>query len=275
MYYRIDWEALSRLSAAERLKALAAISTSAQRACSAERERIVHAELARHGGPAQRGSQKAAAEALKLKQTRMNQLTKETPMTVTISHVAAASLHRQYQGQTEPQDCYVEVDLTNAHLMADYNAEVGNAVPVEVFHGFERRYEIPALTGDAANDLLEEIRPLAERMVSDWEKTWDGNNMVAVLGDDAKAAEAEIEALCEGMGEDSEKVTVWDVDGATNGEEVSEYDITAATTDERLDEIEEEIRSSLAEVSDSGEVALEGVDEYLRGLRDELAADDE
>jgi hypothetical protein len=64
---------------------------------------------------------------------------------------------------------------------------------------------------------------------------------------------------------------VWDVDGACNGTEVEDYGITADTTDERLDEIEEDIRKSLAEVSGSAVVVLDGVAEYLRDKRLEIA----
>ena len=83
-YYRINWEALNALPPAARLQALADITASVQRVCGAERERIVHAEIDRHGGLAQRGSQKAAAQTLNLKQARMNQIAKESPVTVTV-----------------------------------------------------------------------------------------------------------------------------------------------------------------------------------------------
>lgn len=186
------------------------------------------------------------------------------------------ALYRRYNSQTNPQDCYIELDLRSGTLLADYDSEVGNAVPGSVRHGFERRYPIPALTGSAADDLMYRLAPLADRILADWERIWNGNNHVAVLGDDAQAAEEEIIAE---IGFDSDYdatdptdlVTVWDVDGACNGYEVEEYNITADTTDERLDEIEEIIRQSLVDVSDSPVVVLDGVAEYLRDKRAELA----
>ncbi|MGI5122798.1 hypothetical protein ACQEU5_25105 [Marinactinospora thermotolerans] len=270
-YYRIDWEALNSLPPAEQMTALAEIISSVQRACSAARDRIVHRTIEALG------TQRAAAQVLGMKPARTNQIAKETPVTVQIITCdTPAELYRRYPGQREAQPVYVEVDLRNRTVSADYDPEVGGGVPASVYHGFERRYPIPPLTSAAANELLERVRPLAERMCSDWEEHWDGDSLVAVLGGDALAAEAEVEALV-GDPQDwgdhwdaSERVTVWDVDGATNGDEVEEYGITAATTDEELEGIEEQILDALTEVSPSGEAVLEGVDEYLRSERDRL-----
>jgi hypothetical protein len=279
VYYRIDWDALNGLPPAARRKVLAHISTRAQRASGAERVRIVHTEIELQGGG--HGSQKAAAEALGLKQTRTNQIAKESPMTVTISTVEPAELHHQYPGQNEPQPAYVEVDLENQHISADYDPEIGNATPARVAHGIARRYPIPALTSTAANKLLEQIRPLAERMVADWDEHWDGSNHKGVLGDDARAAEEKIQELT-GDPRDwgdhwdsSDVVTVWDTDGAIAGDEAEEYGITADTTDDRLEEIEAEILETLKGISDSNEVVLEGVWEHLVQMRDDADEDDE
>ncbi|CAM5503190.1 MULTISPECIES: helix-turn-helix domain-containing protein [Streptomyces] len=182
-------------------------------------------------------------------------------------------LHRHYDGQTEAQDAYIELDLREGTLLASYNAEIGNAIPFTVHHGFERRYGIPTLTGDAADRAMEEIRPLAERILADWEEHWDGNNMVARLGEDAQAAEEEIEEKL-GDFDESDMVTEWDIDGATNGCEVDVYGITADTTDERLDEIEATIIKDLVDVSASDVVVCHGLDTYLRDVRDELAEED-
>lgn len=188
------------------------------------------------------------------------------------------ALYRRYDSQTSPQNCYIELDLHGEILSADYDSEVGGAVPFTVFHGFERRYSIPALTGTAANELMRQIAPLANRILADWEEVWDGNNHKARLGEDAQAAEEQIlaEIGYDPVDRDTDPVdlvTVWNVDGACNGNEVEDYGITADTTDERLDEIEEEIRLALAEVSDSTVVVLDGVAEYLRDKRNELAVE--
>jgi hypothetical protein len=194
-------------------------------------------------------------------------------------------LYRHFDGQSESQPAYIELDVREGTLLADYNSEVGNAVPFAVYHGFERRYSIPVLTGEAANRVMREIAPLAARILADWNEVWDERrgNMVAKLGDDAQAAEAEIEehlGVSLGYGDhgfesqgfgDDDVVAEWGIDGATNGCEVEEYGITADTSDERLDEIEAEITGQLAEASESRVAVVHGLDEYLRDLRRNLA----
>ncbi|MEU3877652.1 hypothetical protein [Streptomyces sp. NPDC029704] len=190
-----------------------------------------------------------------------------------------AKLVHQYAGQSEPQPAYIELDLREGLLLADYDAEVGGAVPFAVRHGFERRYPVPLLTGSAANRVMEEIAPLAQRILSDWEQESDGSNMVARLGKDAQAAE---EQLMERLGllpdsgdtenqgfDESELVAVWDLDGALSGYEASEYEITAGTSDERLREIEAGILADLAGDAEDAVVVVPGLGAHLRQLRDD------
>ncbi|WP_331718698.1 helix-turn-helix domain-containing protein [Streptomyces sp. NBC_00212] len=205
-----------------------------------------------------------------------------------IECTAPDELYRRYDQESKAQAAYIELDLREGTLLADYNAEVGNATPFSVYYGFERRYSIPALTAEAANRVMREIAPFADRILADWEQDLDrnGNNVVARLGEDAEAAEEEIiKHLGEDDGYDtfglstqgfdpSDLVTEWDVDGATNGSEAEDYDITADTTDARLDEIEQEILSDLAGCGEGSVIVCPGLDDYLRSLRDELAEDD-
>lgn len=97
-----------------------------------------------------------------------------------------------YPQQTDRQPCYIEFDLKNHSVYADWNAEIGNAVPTDVWHGFHRRYEIPALTRSAALDAMRTLLPLFERVAAGFEEAWDGNNNVGRLTEDAQTAEEEI-----------------------------------------------------------------------------------
>lgn len=193
---------------------------------------------------------------------------------LTITRCAApAELYRRYQNQSKPQPAYIELDLRTGRLFATYDSEVGGARPFSVRRGFDRRYPTPVLTAAAANRVMEEIRPLAERVLADWEETLDArqSNLVAVLGEDAAAAEEEIfKHLGDGF-EDADRVAAWDIDGAVNGEEAKEFGITADTTDERLAEIAAEIKSALADCGESDVVVVNGLEEYLEGLRTEAA----
>lgn len=199
-----------------------------------------------------------------------------------IECTSPTELFRQYHGEFKPQPTYIELGLQSETLLADYDSEVGGASPASVHYGFDRRYPIPLLTGKAANEVMERIRPLAERILADWEETWDGNNMVARLGEDALAAEEEIEDILGDGSEDdwdsASLIAVWGIDGATNGSEAEEYEITANTTDERLDEIADKIRADLAECSGDGDhavVVVDGLDEYLKDLRDNADSDED
>lgn len=196
-------------------------------------------------------------------------------MSALIIPTEPTKLYVHYTGQSEPQPCYIELDLRGGTLLADYDAAVGGARPFSVHYGFERRYPIPRLHGEAADAWMEKIRPLADRILADWESEWNGHDTVAVLGEDGLAAEGEILAM---LGLDgppgnssfspTEMITVWTPDdGAVTGQEAQNFEITADTTDERLAEIEEEIRQGLAEISESPVVILDGVGEYLAGIR--------
>jgi len=122
--------------------------------------------------------------------------TQETKITV-IELKGKFQLACQYPNQYNPQPCYIELDLRNETLTADYNGEIGNAVPFSVWHGHEQRYPIPCMVAVAANALLAEIAPLAERVLAGYECVWDGNNHVANFTDDAQEADNEISAICE------------------------------------------------------------------------------
>lgn len=195
-----------------------------------------------------------------------------------------AELFRQYANENEPQGVYIELDTQAGTLCADWDGEIGGAIPFSVYHGLARRYSIPLLTASAANRVMQEIAPFAERIVAGTTAEWDGNNTVAVLDEDAQAAEKELEAHL-GTPEyaydepnwgfdESDLVAVWDIDGATNGCEVDDYEITGDTIDARLDEIEAEILGDLAGISDSHVVVCSGLDSYLRQLRNDLANED-
>lgn len=200
-------------------------------------------------------------------------------------------LFRQYTSQDKPQPTYIELDLRSGTMLADYEGDIeGNVTSRDVRAGYVRRWAIPVLTAEAANRTMDEIAPLADRMLSDWEekRDWQRDRVIPVLGDDAYAAEEEIEDHlgvnlgCTGSLHDnqgfgpSDLVQVWDLDGATNGDEVAMFGITADTSDERLEEIENWIAQQLAEISDesSGVIVTPGLGEYLRERRDALIEED-
>lgn len=198
----------------------------------------------------------------------------ENPINI-IWCVRPDELHHRYPGQTETQSTYIELDLVDGSLLADFDGEVGRGVSENVVRGFERRYGIPVLTGDAANDLMREIAPLAERILADWERAWMHGNPVAVLGSDALEAESEIEKMLGLDGSEApyftagQLVAEWDLNMFDNSE-LDEYGITAKTSDDRLEEIEKDILSNRTASIENPVSVCPGLTDHLRQLRDDL-----
>src|SRR5690606_41699774 len=132
-------------------------------------------------------------------------------------------------------------------------------------------YDIPLLTADAVNRLMEKIAPLAEQMCDDWsEEIGRGGRAEAVLGADGRAAEDELVATLPGD-EDvdpADLVDVWDAAALFGGNEVDEYGITADTSDQQLEQIATHMLDEIRHNSASGVVVAPGRQEDLRDLRD-------
>lgn len=170
---------------------------------------------------------------------------------------------------------YLEVDLTSREISAGYHA--GSGTPGQVWNGFIRRYDIPLLTADAANRLMERVAPLAERMCDDWsEEIGRGGRAEAVLGADGRAAEDELIATLpdENTVDPADLVDVWEASLMFVGNEVDEYGITADTSDAELEQIAEKMLDEIRSSSASGVVVAPGLEEYLRDLRDEMIEQD-
>jgi len=162
---------------------------------------------------------------------------------------------------------YLELDPSAEILRADYNSEIGNAVPVPVWHGRIRRYTLPSpyLHAPAIAWFLDEIAPYAQRVCDGYTEEWDGSNYAGCLDDDALDAEEEIYRILDNQtDEDTDCIQVCDAD------EFYQYEhgdllgqIAAGATDEELEEM---IINGADEID-----VLENVDAFIRQLRDECA----
>ena len=84
-----------------------------------------------------------------------------------------------YPNQTEPQACYIALDLCTGRMSAQTNPEIGNAVPMDVWHGLVRRYHLPGPPVAAvANALMEDMADHARTVLDHAEVVWDGSNNV-------------------------------------------------------------------------------------------------
>lgn len=195
-------------------------------------------------------------------------------MTTTITITETTSdLHHRYAGQARACPAHVELDCETGTLSASVDYDPG-ATPLRCWHGLATRWNVATLTADAANALLSEVGPLAQRVLDGYTREWDGQNFVGRYTDDAREAIQEIEALCTAAGDDESSV-VGDVDAGDFFGPISHnpavraevLGITADTDDDRIAEIVEENETvALTEMR----AHLSGAEQYLRGLRDDL-----
>jgi hypothetical protein len=182
--------------------------------------------------------------------------------TVTISKVSnPTALYCKYASQLNPQPCYVELDCDKETLSASYNGEVGNAVPFTVYHGHDQRWGIPCLTADAVNEFMEEILPLAQKIVDGYESIWNGHNHVADFTEDAQEAIEEIESKCDELErttDESNTVQVWNI-----SEWITDT-VKATTSDDDLQKMIDD-----AEPCENNIVIEGDIEEYLKNLRSE------
>jgi len=153
-----------------------------------------------------------------------------------------AKLYTRYPRQTNGQPVYLEIDPKTETMRMAINGEIGNAVPMDVWHGVRLRYTLNIIpTIDAANALMEDAEPLAERIIAGHEIKWDGSNHCGYLNDDAIAAQEELEMIVDRMGENpDDHQQVWD-------EEYLSEDlrkITAGTTSDEITEMVDDIEQS-------------------------------
>lgn len=193
----------------------------------------------------------------------------DTASGVTITPVEGDELHHQYPGQTAPQDCYVQLICETGALSASWNGEIGNAVPVGVWHRRVLRWNIPALTEGAANALLEEIAPLAERVVAGYSERWDGSNHVGEFDADADDAIEAIARLCDRDWSEGEVIAVWDAADYLGNIgsirlQAKELKVTTTSTDDELDAIAEEVEA------EASPAIVNGVRKHLGWLREQL-----
>ncbi len=189
---------------------------------------------------------------------------------VTITYPTTHLYHR-YDGQTRPQGVYLELDPVARTLRADWNGEIGNAVPVSVWHHRILRYNLdsPCYTAATLRQILDAVAPLAERVCDGYSEAWNGSNTVGSLTQDAYDAEGDILAELRSWEPD---LNVWEagqwLGGGTSDEVVRERaGITSATTDEELQSMADRLQAEV-----DADTILDGdLETALRYLRDNYA----
>ncbi|MFD4947002.1 hypothetical protein ACFWNT_31870 [Streptomyces sp. NPDC058409] len=187
---------------------------------------------------------------------------------------APDALFRRYPHASAPQPAYIELGLEDGVFLASYDPLVGPGRPVEVASGIDRRWAIPALKGEAANELLGELAPFAQRVLDGAAVEWDGENYVGrLITDDADEAYGLITVRCEAIDatEHSQDVLpVWDMDSIGSPWSADDAGITAASSDDDLDAIETRLLREFREEQEQPDAVVHGLSAHLRWLRDEL-----
>jgi hypothetical protein len=181
-------------------------------------------------------------------------------------------LYWHYDGQTSPQPTHLVLDLRDGELTADYDPEVGNGHPMSVEHRLVLWFTLPGVyTAAAYNALLEEAKPLAERILAGASIKWDGNNHRGYLTTDteptdAEVAEDELTKLCAAF----EGREVCEVDAEEWFGEGEDPDITADSTDEDLNRLANKASDEAAEHDPDRYTVLVNPFGHLCDLREEL-----
>lgn len=94
----------------------------------------------------------------------------------------------QYPAQSLPQSAYLELDIRDGSLDADYSGETGNAVPSDVWHNLVLRFKLmPETTSDQIAALIDEHKQTFQEILNGAEKHWNGNNWIGKFTDEANA----------------------------------------------------------------------------------------
>lgn len=177
-----------------------------------------------------------------------------------------APLYDRYRGQSEPQPAHLEINTETGVAVFETSGEIGNGVPMRVWHGIDRRVSCSCyLTGAQLVAASAYLLPLVQTVYDETDTDWDGSNMVGTITDAGQEALDEIEQYLDGI--DGE-VQVRDA-GEWHADAAREH-LTAAATDAEIAALAAEWESdALAEG-----IFLEGdLVDYLTEVRDELAAD--
>jgi len=168
-----------------------------------------------------------------------------------------AALYCLYDGQFNAQPVYIALDLRDGALSIDYDGNVGGGTTPEIHYGVVRTYPVNGgvPTASAANALLRDVAPLAQRVLDGAGVSVDyrNGNRVGALDDNAHAAEVKIvEAI-----NTATYPVVWDWAGSPHVEDWL-TDIRADTSDDDLVELRDDIMAQFQDASEDGFAVYSG-----------------
>ncbi len=113
-------------------------------------------------------------------------------------------LYHHYQGQTHEQKAYLYLDLEKGTIETEVDREIGGAVTEDVWNKRTLRYLVsPYLSRRQANELMDDLLPLLQKVRDGMDIEWDGSNWVGVTTDPSvERFDSKIQDICsEALGE--------------------------------------------------------------------------
>lgn len=101
-------------------------------------------------------------------------------------------LYYQYDGQYQPQNAYIELDLNNGNVDADYSAILGAGIPEDVFN--EKKiwfYVKPDLTNIQISIILKNLKSDLDHLYNVSDIIWNGQNFVGGASDESAITDQE------------------------------------------------------------------------------------
>lgn len=195
---------------------------------------------------------------------------------ITIEPVEGDDLydHDPYRGSST--GAWLWLDCASRTLSCRCASRDRTGMPAGVWHGLTLRWQLPALTADAANALMEDLADAAARVCDGFERAWDGHNFVGRFDEEAREAQDEISRAIERREpwDPRDVIEPWDAADwlgalgnlARQGEELG---ITADTTNDELDAIAARVEEDAAADGQRVRDVIEHLRRIARQLRDE------
>lgn len=102
-------------------------------------------------------------------------------------------VYAQYSGQHSPQPAFLELDIRDGSLVADYSGEIGNAVPSAVWYSLVLRFKLaPETTAGQIEIIISDNKDLFQSILDGSESVWDGSNWVGKFSEQAQESIASI-----------------------------------------------------------------------------------
>jgi len=189
-------------------------------------------------------------------------------------------LFLKYSSQSQPQDAILCLNIENHELSAYVDCNIGPSISGRAYHDLDIEWKIPPLKIKPLENLMKEVETLCQTILEDSRVDWDGSNWRGYLGCDADHVKDQIQNIIDNNDFDCSKIWgSWDAcDWISECIQYfrneciinNEHKITAKTTNKEIENLAEKLEE---EAKNEHDVTIEGTEDYLISLRDNLRDD--